>query len=168
MDTHEHAFLRSLASAMQLAHLTELEADQVNEIAALLQLPLPEVPSLVTRLQEEDLIQLHWGGRLALTPEGQARAEGRTPSGTPGTVQMGDVHVGEKAQVVINSPHAVTGPGAMGSGAMRVGIIDSLGDLTAALQALRYGQEGLTPEAKVTAQQLEGEVVAIVHEAQQR
>jgi hypothetical protein len=168
MDSHEHVLLRALASAMHLAHTEELEANQVNEIAVLLQLPLEEVPSLVNRLQGERLVQLHWGGRVELTPEGRARAEGRTLSAASGAVQMGNVHVSEKAQVVINSPHAVTGPGAMGPGAMRVEMIDSLGDLTAALQALRHGQEGLTPEGKAIAQQLEGEVVAIVQEVQQR
>jgi hypothetical protein len=67
--------------------------------------------------------------------------------------------------VVIGSPHAVVGPSAMGAGAVRVDL--GLGDLAAALQTLRRTQEGLSPEAKATAQQLEGEVRAIVHEIQQ-
>jgi hypothetical protein len=76
LDSHELALLRAVASAIHLAHVTELSADQVNEVAALLQIPLQEVPLLVTRLQEEGLVRLHWGGRVALTPEGRARAEG--------------------------------------------------------------------------------------------
>jgi hypothetical protein len=45
-------------------------------------------------------------------------------------------------------------------------MIDSLGNLTAVLQALRHTQEGLSPQAKAIAQQLEGEVTATVQEVQ--
>ena len=76
---------------------------------------------------------------------------------------MGDI--GPGAQVVVGSQGAVVGPGAMGAGAIRVDL--GLGDLAASLQALRRAQENLSPEAKATAQQLEGEVAAIVHETQQ-
>jgi hypothetical protein len=163
LDSPKLAFLRAVASATHLAHVTELAADQVNEVAALLHIPLQEVPLLVTRLQEEGLVRLHWGGRVALTSEGRAQAEGTAPSGTPGAVQIGDVGAG--AQVVVGSPGAVVGPGAMGAGAIRVDL--GLGDLTAALQALQRAHEGLAPEAQATAQALAGEVAAIVHETQQ-
>jgi len=53
----------------------------------------------------------------------------------------------------------------MGVGAIRVDL--GIGDLAASLQALRRAQEDLSPEAKAAAQQLEGEVAAIVNETQQ-
>jgi hypothetical protein len=163
LDSHKLAFLRAVASAMHLAHVTELAADQVNEVAALLQIPLQEVPFLLTRLQKEGLVRLHWGGRVALTSEGRAQAEGTAPSGPPGTVRIGDIGAG--AQVVFGSPGAVVGPSAMGTGAIRVDL--GLGDLAAALEALQRAHEGLSPEVQATTQELAGEVAAIVHETQQ-
>jgi len=62
VDSDEHALLRALASTMRLSHATALEADQVTEVAAVLNLTPEEIPILITRLQEEHLIQLHWGG----------------------------------------------------------------------------------------------------------
>jgi hypothetical protein len=53
----------------------------------------------------------------------------------------------------------------MGTGAIRVDL--GLGDLAAALKALQWAHEGLSPEAQATAQELAGEVTAIVHETQQ-
>jgi hypothetical protein len=53
----------------------------------------------------------------------------------------------------------------MGVEAVRVDL--GVGDLAAALHALRRAQEGLSPESKATAQQLEGEVAAIAREVQQ-
>ena len=70
MDAQEQTLLRALASAMHLGHLTALEAEQVNEVAAFLQLPLEEVPILVTRLQDEDLVKLHWGGPTPMAVAG--------------------------------------------------------------------------------------------------
>jgi hypothetical protein len=98
LDGHELAFLQALASAMHLAHVTELEAAQVNEVAPPLQIPFQEVSPLVTRLQAEGLVQLHWGGRVALTPEGRARVEGTAPSGPPGAVRIGDVGAGAQVE----------------------------------------------------------------------
>ena len=165
MDSHEQALLRALASAMHLTRATELEANQVNEVAALLQLPLEGVPILVTRLQNENLLRLHWGGRVALTSEGRARAEGPAAPGAPGTVQIRNIGAG--AHVVFGSPGAVVGHGAMGAGAVHVDRPFELGDLVAALHALRRGQEDLSPDAKATAQQLGDEVAAITHAVQQ-
>jgi hypothetical protein len=126
---------------MHLTHSSALEANQVNELATLLHLPLTEVPQLVIRLQDMNLVRLHWGGRVALTAEGQACMEER-------------------------DLYTVAGSGPTGPGAIQVEMIDSLGNLTAVLQALRHVQEGLSPQAKAITQQLEGEVAAIVNEMQ--
>jgi hypothetical protein len=62
LDSYELAFLRAVASAMDLTHSPVLDAAQVNEIAALLDRPLTEVPQLVARLQGASLVELQWGG----------------------------------------------------------------------------------------------------------
>jgi hypothetical protein len=140
-DSREQVLLQALTAAMHLTHSSELEANQVNELATLLHLPLTKVPQLVVRLQDMNLVRLYWGGRVALTPEGQACMEER-------------------------ALYTVAGSGPLGPRAIQDEMIDSLGNLTAVLQALRHTQEGLSPQAKAIAQQLEGEVTAIVQEVQ--
>jgi hypothetical protein len=165
MENQEYAFLRALYSAMNLDRITELEADRVNDLARSFRLEPADAARIAERLAAEGFVQFHWGGKIALTPEGKHQAEGKTPPGAPGSVQFGNV--GPGANVVVGSPHAVVGPGAMGAGAVKIEATHGLGDLVAALQALRRAHEQLTPEAKETSHQLTDEVEAIVHEVQQ-
>jgi hypothetical protein len=165
MESQEYTVLRALYSAMNLDRVTELEADRVNDLAKSFRLAPNDAAQMVERLQNEGFLRIHWGGKIALTPEGRARAEGKTPSGSPGAVQISNV--GSGANIALNSPGAGVGAGALGAGAVKIEATHGIGDLVAALQALRRAHDQLTPEAKETSQQLTGEVEAIVHEVQQ-
>jgi hypothetical protein len=165
MDGREHAFLRALYSALNLGCITELEAEQVNGLAKGFGLSPYEAALLAERLQNEGFLSIHWGGKIALTPEGRDRAEGKTLSGAPGAVQFGNV--GPNTNIVVSSPGSAAGAGAMGAGAVKIEVTHGIGDLAAALQALRRAHAQLPPEAQETSQQLTSEVEAVVHEMQQ-
>jgi hypothetical protein len=135
MERQDYAFLRALYSAMNFGRVTELEADRVNDLANSVGLTPNDAAQLAERLQHEGFLTIRWGGRVALTPEGRRQAEGKTPPGSPGSVQFGNVGAG--AHVVVGSPHAVVGPGAMGAGAVKIEATHGIGDLVAALQVLR-------------------------------
>jgi hypothetical protein len=134
---------------MNFGRVTELEADRVNDLANSVGLTPNDAAQLAERLQHEGFLTIRWRGRVALTLEGRRQAEGKTPPGSAGSVQFGNV-----------------GPGTMGAGAVKIEATHGIGDLVAALQVLRRAHEQLTPEAKDTSQQLTGKMEAIVHEMQ--
>ena len=162
MIEKEQALLRALYATCELNKRDKLNAEQTNRLAAVLGLSPEDTGQLVERLQEENLIKLHWGGEISLTSEGKEYATGKTPSGSTGSVSMGNV--GEGANVVFNSPGATVGSNAMGAGAIR--IEGANGDLAAALQALRVGQEPTDPEARKSKQALEEAIEATIQEVQ--
>ena len=162
MIEKEQALLRALYATCELNKSDKLNAEQTNRLAAVLGLSPEDTGQLAERLQEENLIRLHWGGEVSLTSEGKEHATGKTLSGSTGPVSMGDVREG--AQVVVHSPGATVGTGATGVGAIRVE--GASGDLAAALQALRLGQEPTNPEARQSKQALEEAIEATIQEAQ--
>ena len=134
-----------------------------------------DVLNLVERLQEAELVKVHWGGSVSLTPTGKQHAEGRKAGASvPGSVTISDI--GPGAHVVFNSPEAVvgyqaTGHGSIGAGATvgtgAIRIEAPLGDLAAALQGLRTARTTLDESDQEPTRALEEEVAATVREVQQ-
>jgi hypothetical protein len=168
MENRTDAFLRALHSASELADGGRLTAEHVNGLGDLFQIERTDVLNLVEQLQSDGLVSVHWGGGLALTGKGRERATGRGAAGTatPGNVSIGDIAAG--ANVNIHSPNAVvgyqTGAGATGAGAIRIEA--PVGDLAAALQALRAAHRDLSGLAKEQAQALDSQLQATLQEVQ--
>jgi hypothetical protein len=149
MESKEQALLRALYSALALKGSAELDAKDVNTLARPLRLSPEETLTLVEQLRAEQLVTVHWGGRVSLTPNGQDRAEGKITNVPQVHLEAGETYIGPSAHI---SGSAI-GPHAMGAGAVRIEI--SAGDLAAALQALRVDQSQLVdPEAQKVAREL--------------
>lgn len=65
------AFLRALHAGSALGGDASLRADQVNSLGTSLGMIPRDVLTLVERLQEDELVKVHWGGRV-LDTHGQA------------------------------------------------------------------------------------------------
>jgi hypothetical protein len=157
----DDAFLRALYSASGLAGGGRLKAEQVNGLGETLQIPRSEILQLVERLQNDGRVAVHWGGELSLTSKGieDARGEAAGRRDAPGGITAGG-----SVYVVQSSPNAVVGPGAMGPGAIRIEA--PIGDLVAALEALRAIRPDLDASAHEYAQALEGELQATIEGTQ--
>ena len=118
MNAREFLLLRTLNSALELALISdELSAEQVNGLAQKLGFESQETLRLVEGLKRQDLVELHWGGKVSITGKGKSALN--PAESTP------QVYLGKGATYV--GPGAQVGAGAaVGQNAMPVTIKNGL------------------------------------------
>lgn len=116
--------LRSLLTSASLSGRTELSAEEVNGLAAVLGLSDAVVLQAIERLKTDGFVELHWGGRVSLTAAGREQG-----AGTPGA--------GAKSINVTNSPNTNVAIDGIAAGQGAVVMSNVAGDLAALLHSLR-------------------------------
>ena len=163
MNAREFLLLRTLNSALELALISdELSAEQVNGLAQKLGFESQETLRLVEGLKRQDLVELHWGGKVSITGRGKSTL---SPAESASQVYLGKgaTYVGPGAQVCAG---AAVGQNAMGAGAVKIQDLQLersvvLADLIAAHQHLVNARATLPPEAREASQRLADETDAI-------
>lgn len=160
MSSRDDDLLRGLHVALEASRSDALDAALITRMAESLGFHSQDVLTVAERLQADGLIQLRWGGGVALTDKGRVQASGRA--------NQPSIQVGEGAVYVGGS---VTNA-AVGKGAMKDSVrIEShgirLGELAAALELLRSTSADLKEEERVTAEELEVVVEGVLEEARQ-
>jgi hypothetical protein len=159
MESREEILLRALHSSLELSKVTELEPEKVNSLGENLGLPQEETATLVERLKDEDMVTLHWGGKVSLTQKGRDLARGREAGKASDQVGQGGIYIGS-----IGAGANISG--AIGQNAVAITIKNAgIGELVAALQELREAQGELSPAEKQVAKELERQIQTVAQEA---